>query len=108
MINADKPMRWKADVIASVRMYNDWFLEAAPKAYRDTRATVIEQVDDALVRTNDLTVITPVLLKASPSIFPTLRMCTSPPLARDRLMGLAYTTANLVGRLEKGQLPQRM
>jgi hypothetical protein len=52
--------------------------------------------------------ITPDVLKANPRILPTLRMSTCPPLARDRLIGLADSTKNLVGCLEEGKLPPQM
>ena len=35
-------------------------------------------------------------------------MSTCPPLARDRLIGLADSTKNLVGTLEKGKLPRKL
>jgi len=35
-------------------------------------------------------------------------MCTTPPLAIDRLVGLAGARKNLVGRMEKGKLPTKM
>lgn len=35
-------------------------------------------------------------------------MCTAPPLAVDRLIGLANASKNLVGRMEEGKLPIRM
>ena len=38
MINADKPLRWKEDIAASVDLYNQWFMLATPKAFRDSRA----------------------------------------------------------------------
>jgi len=44
-INANKPDRWKADIQASVDLFNNWFLEFAPKAYRDTRVEVTKQVE---------------------------------------------------------------
>ena len=31
-INADKPHLWKADIAASVDLFNTWFLEFAPRA----------------------------------------------------------------------------
>jgi hypothetical protein len=40
--------------------------------------------------------------------FPPLRMCTAPPLAVDRLVGLAKANKNLVGRMERGKLPTKM
>jgi hypothetical protein len=45
------------------------------------------------------------VIKANPGILPMLRMSTCPPLARDRLIGLADSTKNLVGCLEEGALP---
>ena len=46
---------------------------------------------------------------AHPEILPTLRMATCPPLARDRLIGLAGTGKNLISRMEKkGTVPPRM
>ena len=36
-INFDKPKRWKADIQASVDLYNDWFLKFAPATFRDER-----------------------------------------------------------------------
>ena len=42
LINADKPLLWKADVAASVDLYNGWFMRFGPKAYRDTRAKITE------------------------------------------------------------------
>jgi XamI-like restriction endonuclease len=35
-------------------------------------------------------------------------MSTCPPLARDRLIGLADSTKNLVGCLEEGKLPPQL
>ncbi|MGC1186888.1 MAG: XamI family restriction endonuclease, partial [Candidatus Acidiferrales bacterium] len=107
-INADKPHLWKADTRASVDQFNRWFMKFAPKAYRDTRKKTIESVERSLTLTKDLTIITPDLIKAHPGILPTLRMSTCPPLARDRLIGLADSTKNFVGTLEQGKLPPQL
>jgi XamI restriction endonuclease len=107
-INADKPHLWKADTRASVDQFNKWFMKSAPKAYRDTRKKTIESVEQGLTLTKDLTTITPDVIKANPSILPTLRMSTCPPLARDRLIGLADSSKNLVGTLEEGKLPPQL
>ncbi|MGH9452152.1 MAG: XamI family restriction endonuclease [Terriglobia bacterium] len=48
------------------------------------------------------------MIKTNPGILPTLRMSTWPPLARDRLLGLADSSKNLVGALEEGELPPRL
>jgi len=60
------------------------------------------------VATRDLRSINAGTLKASPEALPTLRMCTAPPLAVDRLIGLSGTSKNLVGRMEDGKLPTKM
>ena len=36
-VNSNRTDRWKADIAQSVDMYNDWFLQFAPNAYRTTR-----------------------------------------------------------------------
>jgi len=105
-INANKTDQWKADTRASVDQFNQWFMKFAPKAYRDTRKKTVESVEQGLTLTKDLTTITPDVIKANPGILPTLRMSTCPPLARDRLIGLADSTKNFVGCLEKGKLPR--
>jgi hypothetical protein len=107
-INADKPHLWKADTRASVDQFNRWFMKFAPKAYRDTRKKTIRSVEQGLKRSEDLTVITPEVIQAQPSILPTLRMSTCPPLARDRLVGLADSNKNVVETLEEGKLPPRL
>jgi hypothetical protein len=105
-INANKTDQWKADTRASVDQFNQWFMKFAPRAYRDTRKKTIESVEQGLALTKDLTTITPDVIKANPGILPTLRMSTCPPLARDRLIGLADSTKNFVGCLEEGKLPR--
>jgi hypothetical protein len=107
-INADKPQEWKKDIAASVDLFNQWFIKFAPKTYRDTRLKTTEFVEEALTLTNDLRSITPEVLAAHPKVLPTLRMSTAPPLARDRLVGLAYTSKNLVLVMEAGAVPPRL
>lgn len=107
-INADKPHLWKADIADSVDQFNQWFMRFAPEAFRSTRLTTTEHVKAALLATSDLRSIDAATLKDSPSALSTLRMCTAPPLAVDRLIGLADASKNLVGRMENGKLPSRM
>ena len=107
-INADKPHLWKADTRASVDQFNRWFMNFAPKAYRDTRKKTIIQVDHGLKQTHDLTTISPEVIKSNPAILPTLRMSTCPPLARDRLVGLANSNRAIIETLEEGRVPLRM
>ena len=107
-VNADKPHLWKADIAASVDSFNGWFIEFAPQTYRESRATTTGQVREALLRLNDMRNLNPATLKAYPAILQTLRMSTAPPIARDRLIGLASVPASLVHSLEDGILPPRL
>lgn len=108
-VNLDKPDRWKKDIANSVDMYNDWFMRFAPKAFRSTRVETTTDVGNALRATNNLRDISPKLLIDHPGLISTLRMATCPPLAVDRLIGLAGVSSNLVKRMEKlGEIPPRM
>ncbi|MCP4168096.1 MAG: XamI family restriction endonuclease [Chloroflexi bacterium] len=108
-INADKPHLWKADVERSIDFYNDWFLRFAPLAFRAQRAETTVQVADALEMTNFLRNISPENLQTNPGVLPTLRMICAPPIARDRLVGLAHLNKNLVLSMEgKPGIPPRM
>jgi XamI restriction endonuclease len=108
-VNLDKPQQWKADVAASVDMYNSWFMRFAPDAFRTTRVQTTQDVEAALAVTGNLTHIQPAILRSNPEILPTLRMSTCPPLAVDRLIGLAGVSPGLVKSMEENKrLPPRM
>ncbi len=107
-INADKPHLWKADIAASVDQFNQWFMRFAPEAFRATRVKTSGHVKAALLATNDLRNLDAATLKNNPGVLSTLRMCTAPPLAVDRLIGLADASKNLVGRMENGKLPAKL
>src|SRR5579863_427798 len=107
-VNRTKPDRWKEDILQSVDMYNDWFLKFAPTAYRKTRIKTTKDVESTLIKTKNLTDVSPAVLKQEPGVLPTLRMATCPPLAVDRLIGLASVSRNLIGCMEGGEIPQRM
>ncbi len=108
-VNRDKPDRWKRDIAQSVDMYNDWFMRFAPKAYRTTRVQTTKDVEATLKSTKNLTNVGVALLRANPSVLPSLRMSACPPLAVDRLIGLAGVSGNLVKVMERdNRLPPRM
>ena len=108
-VNADKIDRWKADIARSVDFYNDWFIKFAPKTYRETRLATIHQVESALAWTANLTDISGAVLREHPEVLAMLRMSTAPPLARDRLIGLAAISPSLVRSMEIDQrIPSRM
>jgi hypothetical protein len=99
-VNLDKPQQWKIDIATSVDMYNGWFLQFAPKAFRETRVQTTKEVEATLQATNNLMQIDPEIIRSNPEILPTLRMSTCPPLAVDRLIGLAEVPHSLVKRME--------
>jgi len=108
-VNLDKPQLWKADVAQSVDMYNAWFMNFAPDAFRQTRVRVTVSVEEALKATDYLRDIEPATLRRHPEILPTLRMSTCPPIAVDRLIGLAGVSKSLVMCMEQDKrLPPRM
>jgi hypothetical protein len=108
-VNLDKVSNWKADIALSVDMYNAWFMEFAPAAFRNTRLKTTVEVEQALKATENLTNIKPSLMRQHPGILPTLRMSTCPPIAVDRLIGLAGVSPTLVKTMElEKRVPVRM
>ena len=108
-VNLDKPHLWKADISRSVDMYNDWFMKFAPKAFRDTRVQTSKDVEATLKATDNLTNVSPSILRGNPKVLPTLRMSTCPPLAVDRLIGLSGVMSSLVKKIENEQkIPVRL
>lgn len=107
-VNRDKPDRWKADIMQSVDMYNNWFMKFAPDAYRKTRIQTTKDVEDTLLATANLTNIGIEVFRSKPGVLPTLRMSTCPPIAVDRLIGLAKVPSSLVKNLESQKLPTRL
>lgn len=104
-INRDKPDTWKKDTVASVDMYNEWFMNFAPKTFRETRILVSKQVENTLRITGYLREINSDVLQNHPEILSILRMVTCPPIARDRLIGLAGVSKSLVQNMENVKNP---
>jgi hypothetical protein len=108
-VNRDKVDQWKADIAASVDMYNNWFMEFAPKAFRETRIAATKDVEATLSRTENMANVKPAIIRQHPEVLPTLRMSTCPPLAVDRLIGLAGVLPGVVKSIEKDKrLPPMM
>ena len=108
-VNLDKPEKWKSDIAESVDFYNSWFLSFAPKTYRDTRVQTTKSVIDALAGTANLTKIDPSTLRHNPAILAILRMATAPPIAQDRLTGLAGVSKSVVLSMEnRHRVPPKM
>jgi hypothetical protein len=107
-INKNNSNRWKKDVQESVMFYNNWFLNFAPATFIKTRQNAIEKVENAFLKSDCFIRLTTDMLKTAPEIITILRMATTPPLAKDRLMGLAEVTSNLMEKMEQGLLPPKM
>lgn len=101
MINSNQPHQWKEDTKASVDLYNDWFMRFAPEAFRESRINATRIVEKAFTDTAYLKDITTLSLRTNPSMLPVLRMSTCPPLAFDRLMGLANVSKSTIEQMEK-------
>jgi len=108
-VNSNKPLRWKKDISQSVDMYNDWFMRFAPKAYRDTRVETTRTVREGMAATHGLLDLASDALRAHPEVLSVLRMATCPPIAADRLIGLAGIKGSLVKSMEEShRVPPRM
>lgn len=107
-VNRINPDLWKADILRSVDMYNKWFMDFAPVAYRAARIKATKDVTATLDKTRNLTDVSAELLRREPNVLPTLRMSTCPPIAVDRLVGLAGVSKTLVSSMEEGRIPLRI
>lgn len=107
MINADKPQLWNEDTRKSVLQYNDWFMTFAPEAYQEARENCLNIVSELFASSNNILDITPKFLMEHPRTMMTLRMLCVPPIACDRLAGLAGLSRNRIKGMEQGRLPQR-
>lgn len=88
--------------------YNDWFLNFAPDTYINARKEAIDKVEAAFLKTECFNSLSIDMLKKSPEVITILRMATTPPLARDRLIGLADVSKNLLEKMEEGRFPPKM
>lgn len=88
-INKNKTERWKADVQKSISFYNEWFLSFAPDTYINARTKAINEVENAFQKSDCFNNLSIDMLKTAPETISILRLATTPPLARDRLIGLA-------------------
>lgn len=100
-VNNNRPERWKEDIRRSIDFYNGWFLKFAPKTFREERGSAIEKVHDVINLTGGLKDCSSTTISQHPHILPVLRMCTAPPLARDRLVGLSGVRKYLITKIEK-------
>lgn len=107
-INRNNTEQWKEDVKKSVMFYNDWFLAFAPSTYINARQDAINRVNNAFQKTDCFNLLSTDILKSVPEAITILRMATTPPLARDRLVGLSDIPKSVITSLECGKLPAKM
>ena len=107
-INKKNVDQWKTDVQKSVLYYNEWFLKYAPSTYIKSRQEAIAKVETIFQKTDCLNTLSVNMLKEVPDAITILRMATTPPLARDRLVGLADIPRDFIKKLEEGALPSKL
>ena len=107
-INKKNVDQWKTDVQKSVLYYNEWFLKYAPSTYIKSRQEAIAKVETIFQETDCLNTLSVNMLKEVPDAITILRMATTPPLARDRLVGLADIPRDFIKKLEEGALPSKL
>lgn len=107
-INKKNVDQWKTDVQKSVLYYNEWFLKYAPSTYIRSRQEAIAKVETIFQKTDCLNTLSVNMLKEVPDAITILRMATTPPLARDRLVGLADIPRDFIKKLEEGTLPSKL
>mgnify|MGYP002517531161 FL=1 len=106
-INRRSTELWKEDTAKSVALYNEWFLNFAPATFIQERNKAVRSVE-AVIRHTDYFHVTPESLRLNPGIITILRMSTTPPIARDRLIGLSGVKPSLIKNMEEGKLPKQM
>lgn len=99
---------WAVDTAASVAMFNGDFLRQAAQDRGTQQAGALAAIAHTLAATDHLTRLDADVLAQNPGILTTLRHCTYPPVAVDRLIGLAGVPASLVKRMEsRGDIAAR-
>ena len=101
-VNRDKVDLWKQNISESVDFYNRWFLSFAPQTFKAARTRSAKDVANTFKLVNDCMNLDADMLLLVPQILPILRQMTCPPLARDRLAGLAGISPAVVKRFELG------
>lgn len=100
-INNTNRQSWKSDTMKSVSLFNEWFFNFAPKVFNETRVKTSADVIEAFKEINYLRNLNGVFLLRHPECIEVLRMCTCPPIARDRLAGLSGVSRIFVTSVER-------
>lgn len=106
---AKDPQLWEADIARSVDEYNTWYLAHSPGIWADARGRAVEVAAQAMDETDNFREFTPDSLRAFPGALVVARAAVSPMMARDRLIGFAGVSGNLVRSMELENLvPPRL
>lgn len=100
-INRKDPDSWNADIQKSVAFYNEWFVNFAPPAFQNARKASVIKVNDAFAKLGSMCDLDDGILIDHPTLLTVLRHMTCPPLACDRLAGLAYVPSSVVKSLSR-------
>lgn len=99
-------LEWEDDIQYSKQVYNDWYIKESPGTYIENFDEISSKVKLFFEITNNLENISVELLKEYPTLITVLRMCTSPPLAHDRLSGLANVQKHVLKKMHEGSMPR--
>ena len=102
-INRNNPDNWNRDIERSVAYYNNWFMNFAPSTFRRARQSAIDKVEVALGLIKSMIDLDEELLVQNPAVLTVLRQMTCPPLACERLAGLAGVPLSVVKGFELGK-----
>jgi XamI restriction endonuclease len=106
---AKDPQLWEPDIARSVDEYNTWYLAHSPGIWADARGRAVEVAAQAMDETDNFREFTPDSLQAFPGALVVARAAVSPMMARDRLIGFAGVSGNLVRSMELQNLvPPRL
>ena len=100
-INRSNPERWDEDIKKSVDHYNEWFSSTVPPLYHRAKTAVFPKVREAMDAFNSILDYEDNHLVEAPGSLKLLRQMTCPPLAADRLAGLAGVPSSVIDGIEE-------
>jgi hypothetical protein len=100
------PAEWQPDIDRSVAEYDEWYLAESHGTLAEARGRAVAEVEEAMLATDDFRTFGAEALIARPRALFVARMCVSPPMTRDRFVGLSGANKSLVTAMERdGVIP---
>ena len=100
------PAEWQPDIDRSVAEYDEWYLAESHRRLEEARGRAVAEVEQAMLATDDFRMFGAEALIARPTALFVARMCVSPPMTRDRFVGLSGANKSLVAAMERnGAIP---